>query len=444
MNVISTKVETNVIELKVEVSADRVEKAIQKAYKKVARDITLPGFRKGKAPRRLIESRFGVEIFYDDAIDFLLNETYPEAVKESGIEPVDQPEVTEVNIEPKQPFTYTAKVVVKPETVLGQYLEVEATRELVVITPEKVDAELKKMQENHSRLETVSEPASEGDSVVIDYEGLIDDEPFAGGSSENYLLELGSKSFIPGFEDQLIGAAAEEDVKVEVTFPENYQSEDLAGKAAIFNVRVHEVKRKVIPELDNDFVLEVSEFETVEELRQDVEQKLEKNSKEQAEAKFRRELLEKVVTAAEVDIPDVMIEAEIDVLIDESSRGLRNYGITVEQYMSMIGKTMEEYRQEMSTEAVRRVKTDLVLEKIVKTENIELDEEQFEQRIAQMAEAYNQEAEAIKKMFKAQPDSFEQLQMGWKKDRAIELIAEKAVVKETEQGNNEEEQKNIE
>jgi trigger factor len=439
MNVTSTKVETNVIELKVEVSADRVDKAIQKAYKKVSRDIALPGFRKGKAPRRLLESRFGVEIFYDDAIDFLLNETYPEAVQESGIDPIDQPEITEANIEQGQPFTYTAKVVVKPEVVLGQYTGIEASKEVEVITEEKVDEELLKMREKHSRLESVEDAAQDGDSVVIDYEGFVDEVAFAGGAAENYMLELGSNSFIPGYEEQLVGATAGSDVEVKVTFPDPYQSEDLAGKEAIFKVHVHEVKRKVVPELDNDFVLEVSEFETVEDLRNDVMQKMEENAKYQADMSFRNEVLGKVVDASETEIPDVMIESEIDAIINESSRNLQSYGISVEQYMEMIGKSMEEYRQEMRSEAERRVKTDLVLEKIVKTENIELNEEQFEARIEDMAKAYNQKVKDIKKMFKAQPNAMDQLKDGWKKDNAIELITEKAVVIEAKQGNNEEE-----
>jgi trigger factor len=437
MNVTSTKVETNVIELKVEVSADRVDKAIQKAYKKVSRDITLPGFRTGKAPRRLLESRFGVEIFYDDAIDFLLNETYPEAVQESGIDPVDQPEITEANIEQGQPFTYTAKVVVKPEVVLGQYTGIKASKEVEVITAEKVDEELQKMCEKHSRLESVEDAAQNGDSVVIDYEGFVDEVAFAGGAAENYMLELGSNSFIPGYEEQLVGATASSDLEVKVTFPDPYQSEELAGKEAIFKVHVHEVKRKAVPELDNDFVLEVSEFETVEELRNDVMQKMEENAKYQADMSFRNEVLGKVVDASETEIPDIMIEAEIDAIINESSRNLQSYGISVEQYMEMIGKSMEEYRQEMRSEAERRVKTDLVLDKIVKTENIELNEDQFENRIEDMAKAYNQKVKDIKKMFKSQPNSMNQLKDGWKKDSAIELITEKAVVIEAKQGNNE-------
>ena len=437
MNVTSTKVETNVIELKVEVSAERVDKALVKAYKKVSRDITLPGFRKGKAPRRLLESRFGVEIFYDDAIDFLLNETYPEAVKESGIDPVDQPEITEANIEQGQPFTYTAKVVVKPEVVLGQYTGIEASKEVEVITEEKVEDELKTMREKHSRLESVEDAALDGDSVVIDYEGFVNGEAFAGGAAENYMLELGSNSFIPGYEEQLVGSKAGDDVEVKVTFPDPYQSEELAGKEAIFKVHVHEVKRKIVPELDNDFVLEVSEFETVEDLRVDTMKKMEENAKYQADMKFRNEVLAKVVDASEAEIPEPMIEQEIDAIINESTRNLQNYGISVEQYMQMIGKTMEDYRQEMRSEAERRVKTDLVLEKIVNTENIEINEDEFESRIEDMAKAYNQKVKDIKKMFKAQPNAMQQLQDGWKKDRAIELITEKAVVIEAEQGNNE-------
>ena len=248
MKVVSNKVDANVVELQVEVDASRVEAALQSAYKKVVPQIALPGFRKGKAPRRLVESRFGVEIFYEDAMEILFNETYPEAIEEAGLNPVDQPEVTDINIEKGQPFTFTAKVTVMPEVILGDYKGVSAEKMIVNITDEMVNEEINKIREEHTRLETIEEAAVNGDTVVIDYEGFVDGEAFAGGAAENHLLELGSNSFIPGYEEQLIGTATGDEVDVTVTFPEEYHSEELAGKEATFKVKVHEVKRKFVPE----------------------------------------------------------------------------------------------------------------------------------------------------------------------------------------------------
>ncbi|MFP4456339.1 MAG: trigger factor [Clostridia bacterium] len=432
MKVITEKIDANVVELKVEVPVERVEDALQRAYKQVVRQITLPGFRKGKAPRKLLESRFGVEIFYEDALDILLNESYVEAIEEAQIEPVDTPEVKETNLEQGQPFTYTATVTVMPEPELGQYEGIEADKEIVNVSQEDIDKEIEATRESHSRLVTVEDEAKKGDTVVIDYEGFVDGEAFGGGQADNHLLELGSNSFIPGFEDQLIGTKAGDEVDVIVTFPENYQSDELAGKEAKFEVVVHEVKRKEVPELDEDFVLEVSEFETVEEYRKDVKEKLMEAKEQQAEAKFKNSLLNKVVENSNVEIPDALVESEIDRMLEDTKRSMQQYGIGIEQYAQMLGKTIEDLREDMREQAAKRVKTDLVLGAIVKKENIEINEEMFENRLAEMAQAYNQEVEELKKMLQAQPQAIESLQDGWKKDQAIELIVEKAIVNEVE------------
>jgi trigger factor len=447
MKVVSERLEGNIVELKVEVPVEQVDKALQQAYKQVVRQVTLPGFRKGKAPRKLLESRFGVEIFYEDALDILLNESYPEAVDEAKIEPVDTPEVKETNLEQGKPFTYTAIITVLPEVKLGEYKGVAVDKEEVEVSEEMLSEELKSLRQQHARLETVEEEAISGDTVVIDYTGSVDGEEFAGGAAENYLLELGSNSFIPGFEDQLIGKKANDEVDVIVTFPENYQAEELAGKEAKFEVVVHEVKRKVIPELNEDFVLETTEFETVEEFTTDTKEKLALALEQQADATFRNQLLDNVVSNCEVEIPEVMIQSEIDRMLDDTARNMQAYGIGIEQYAQMLGKTMEDLRSDMHEQAARRVKTDLVLGAIVKEENIEINEEMFEERLAEMAQAYNQEVAELKKMLHAQPEAIESLQDGWKKDQAIELLVENAeitlVEKAKEESQEEETEENL-
>jgi len=443
MNVVAEKIDANVVELKVEVPVEKVEQALQQAYKKVVRQITLPGFRKGKAPRKLLESRFGVEIFYEDALDILLNESYPEAIEKAQIDPIDTPEVKETNLEQGQPFTYTATVTVMPEVELGQYKGIEADKEIVSIGEDDVNAEIESARESHARLVTVEQEAIEGDTVVIDYEGFVNEEPFAGGQADNYLLELGSSTFIPGFEDQLIGSKAGDEKDVIVTFPENYQSEELAGKEAKFEVVVHEVKRKEVPELNEDFVLEVSEFESVEEYTDDVRNKLLEAKENQAEAKFKNALLNKVVENSTVEIPEVLVESEIDRMLEDTKRSMQQYGIGLEQYAQMLGKSIEDLRNDMKEQAAKRVKTDLVLGAIVKEENIEVDEDMFEERLAEMAKAYNQEVDELRKMLQAQPQAIESLQDGWKKDQAIELIVNEAVINEVESVDEEEETEEV-
>jgi len=443
MNVVAEKIDANVVELKVEVPVEKVEQALQQAYKKIVRQITLPGFRKGKAPRKLLESRFGVEIFYEDALDILLNESYPEAIEKAQIDPIDTPEVKETNLEQGQPFTYTATVTVMPEVELGQYKGIEADKEIVSIGEDDVNAEIESARESHARLVTVEQEAIEGDTVVIDYEGFVNEEPFAGGQADNYLLELGSSTFIPGFEDQLIGSKAGDEKDVIVTFPENYQSEELAGKEAKFEVVVHEVKRKEVPELNEDFVLEVSEFESVEEYTDDVRNKLLEAKENQAEAKFKNALLNKVVENSTVEIPEVLVESEIDRMLEDTKRSMQQYGIGLEQYAQMLGKSIEDLRNDMKEQAAKRVKTDLVLGAIVKEENIEVDEDMFEERLAEMAKAYNQEVDELRKMLQAQPQAIESLQDGWKKDQAIELIVNEAVINEVESVDEEEETEEV-
>jgi trigger factor len=443
MNVVAEKIDANVVELKVEVPVEKVEEALQQAYKKVVRQITLPGFRKGKAPRKLLESRFGVEIFYEDALDILLNETYPEVIEKAQIDPIDTPEVKETNLEQGQPFTYTATVTVMPEVELGQYKGIEADKEIVSIGEDDVNAEIESARESHARLVTVEQEAIEGDTVVIDYEGFVNEEPFAGGQADNYLLELGSSTFIPGFEDQLIGSKAGDEKDVIVTFPENYQSEELAGKEAKFEVVVHEVKRKEVPELNEDFVLEVSEFESVEEYTDDVRNNLLEAKENQAEAKFKNALLNKVVENSTVEIPEVLVESEIDRMLEDTKRSMQQYGIGLEQYAQMLGKSIEDLRNDMKEQAAKRVKTDLVLGAIVKEENIEVNEDMFEERLAEMAKAYNQEVDELRKMLQAQPQAIESLQDGWKKDQAIELIVNEAVINEVESVDEEEETEEV-
>lgn len=290
------------------------------------------------------------------------------------------------------------------------------------------------MRDEHSRLEVIDGPAEDGDTVVIDYKGFADGEAFAGGEAENHALVLGSKSFIPGFEDQLIGAKAEDDVLVKVTFPEEYHSKELAGKEAQFEVKVHEVKRRMVPELNEDFVFEVSEFNTIEELKEDTMNKLKQEAESRAQNQVRNDILQKVVDNVTVEIPDVMVEDEVEQMVKEMSRNMSSYGIGLEQYLQMIGQNMEEYKAGLKDEALKRVKTDLVLQKIVITEKIELNEELFEQRLADMAKAYNQTVDDIRKVIDNQAGVKDQLVEGWKKDVAIDFITDHATITIVDEG----------
>lgn len=421
------KLENNLVELKVEMPVEAVADAIERAAKIVCKEISLPGFRKGKVPRQLIEARFGVEVFYEEATDILLNESYPQFLEESGILPLEMPEVVEFHLEQGEPFTYTARVTVRPEVQLGQYKGLKADKVVRKVTEADVDAEIDRIRQSHSRM-VVHEGAAElGDTTVIDYAGSIDDVAFAGGTAENHLLELGSGTFIPGFEDQLVGSKAGDEVDVIVTFPEEYGSADLAGKEAKFAVKVHEVKRTEIPELNEDFVLEVSEFETVADYRADITSKLNERAEEGAKQMAGVLVMNQAMANSTVEIPQVMVDREIDRMFGELERSMSMYGLSVEAYAGMVNKTVQEIREDMQQDAYDAVKRDLVLEAVIKAENLEIDEDKFRASLERMAQAYGQSLEELEEILAQNPSAKENMREGFLKDQAQELILESAV-----------------
>ncbi|MDU5145002.1 MAG: trigger factor [Paenibacillus dendritiformis] len=391
------KIEKNVGVLEVEVDAERVTEALDQAFKKVSKRVNVPGFRKGRVPRPIFEAKYGVESLYQDAIDIMLPEAYTQAVKETDIKPVDQPEVEVEQIGKGQTFKFKARVTVKPEVKLGEYKGLEVEKQSVEVTDEELDAELKRMQERHAELIIVDEDvAAKGDSVVIDFEGFVDGEAFEGGKAERYTLELGSNSFIPGFEDQLVGMGTGDFKDVEVTFPEHYHAENLAGKPAVFKVKLHEIKRKQLPALDDEFAKDVSEFDTLEEYKTDLKQQLQSRKEKEAEGAREAAVVEKAAENAEVEIPHAMIETEIQHMVKDLDNRLRMQGMNIDMFLTLSGQTIADLREQMQKEADKRVKNNLVLEQIAKEENLSISDEELSAELDKMAETYKRSAEEIR------------------------------------------------
>lgn len=390
--------------LTIEVDSERFDSALDQAFKKVVKEVNIPGFRKGKVPRKIFEQRFGVEALYQDAVDLILPEAYNNAVEETGIEPVDQPEVDIEQIEKGKPLIFKATVTVKPEVKLGEYKGLEVEEQDVTVTDEEVEEEIIRLQENQAELVIVEdEEAKEGDTVVIDFDGSIDGEAFDGGKSENFTLELGSGTFIPGFEEQLIGEKAGAEKEVNVTFPEDYHAEELAGKEAVFKVKVHDVKRKELPELDNEFAKDVDdEVETLDELRAKLKTKLEEEKKHQAEHVKQDTVVQKAAENAEMDLPEVMIKNETDRMVQEFEQRLQMQGITLDMYYQFSGQDEDALREQMKNDAELRVRSNLTLEAIRDAEQIEATDEEAEEEINKMAEMYNMETDQIKQMLELQ------------------------------------------
>lgn len=383
-----------------EVSAEEFDKALDQAFKKVRKDVQIPGFRKGKVPRKIFEARFGVEALYQDAVDIVLPSAYTAAIEETEIEPIDQPEVDIEQIEQGKPLIFTAEVQVKPEVTLGEYKGLEVEKQDVEVTDEDVDEEIKRLQERHAELVVKEEgKVEEGDTVVIDFEGFIGDEAFEGGKGENYSLEIGSGQFIPGFEEQLVGKESGEETDVNVTFPEDYHAEELAGKEAVFKVKIHEIKYKELPELDDEFAKDVDdEAETLEELKKKKREQLEEKRKAEAENKTRQELIEKAAENAQVDIPEVMIENELEQMLREFEQNLQMQGMTMEMYTQFSGQDEDELKEQMKENAEKRIKSSLTLEAIAKEENIEPTEEDIDAELEKMSSMYGIEKDRIVEM----------------------------------------------
>lgn len=396
------KIEKNLGVLEVEVDAERVAAALDKAFNKVVKKANVPGFRKGKVPRPIFESRFGVESLYQDAIDILLPEAYGEAVEQTDIFPVDRPEVDIEQFAKGQSFIFKAKITVKPEVKLGDYKGLEVPVQKAEVTEEELSAELARLQERHAELVVVEEEAAaNGDIAVIDFDGYVDDVPFEGGKAERHSLELGSNSFIPGFEEQVVGMATGDFKDVEVTFPEEYHAENLAGKKAVFKVKLHEIKRKQLPALDDEFAKDVSEFETLEEYKADLKTQLE--SRKQDELKGLREnaVVDKAAANAEVEIPEAMINSEVENMVRDFDTRLRQQGMNMDMFLSFSGQTREDLQNQMKGDAEKRVRNNLVLEVIAKQENIEVSEEEVSEELATMAEAYKRTPEEIRSILAA-------------------------------------------
>jgi len=398
MSVKWEKQEGNEGVLTVEVDADTFNKALDDAFKKVVKQVSIPGFRKGKVPRGLFELRFGVEALYQDALDILLPVEYPKAVEEAGIEPVDRPEIDVEKIEKGENLIFTAKVTVKPEVKLGEYKGLGIEKDDTAVTDEDVQNELKSLQERQAELVVKEDgKVEEGDTVVLDFEGFVDGEAFEGGKAENYSLEVGSGSFIPGFEDQLVGLEAGAEKDVEVTFPEEYHAEELAGKPAVFKVKIHEIKAKELPELDDEFAKDVDEeVGTLAELTEKTKKRLEEAKENEADAKLREELVLKAAENAEADIPQAMIDTELDRMMKEFEQRLQMQGMNLELYFQFSGQDENALKEQMKEDAEKRVKSNLTLEAIAKAENLQVTDEEVEEELSKMAEAYNMPVENIK------------------------------------------------
>ena len=397
MSVQVEKLEKNMAKLTVEVSAEDFKAAIKKAYNKTKNRFAIPGFRKGKASQAVIEKMYGEAVFYEDAADEAINSTYAEAMKESGLDIVSRPEITVEQIGKDQAFIYSALVAVKPEVTLGEYKGVEVEKADAAVTAEDVEAELKRVQEQNARLLTVEDrPVADGDQTVIDFEGFVDGKGFEGGKAEDYPLTIGSHSFIDTFEEQLIGKNIGEECEVNVTFPTEYHAAELAGKPAMFKVTVKEIKVKELPALDDEFASEVSEFDTLDEYKQDIEKKLQERKEKAAASQNEDRVVAKVVENASMEIPEKMIDAQVDNMLRETAQRMQSQGLSMDLYMKYTGMTADQMKDQMRPEAVKRIQTRLVLEAVVKAENIETSEEKLDEEIAKMAEAYKMEADKLK------------------------------------------------
>jgi len=418
------KKENNKVSLKVTVSDEAFKKAIQKAYLKNRGRFNIPGFRKGKAPQKVIELQYGVGVFYDDAINEAFPVEYEKAIEELGLDPVDRPDVDIETLEPGEPVVFTVDVTVKPEVVLGDYNSIEIENVSSEVKDEDVDAEMEKSREMNARLISVEEEAKEGDTAMIDYEGFVGDEAFEGGKGENHPLELGSNQFIPGFEEQLVGCKAGEEKEVKVKFPEEYHSEELAGAEAVFKVVVKEIKRKELPEMDDELAKDISEFDTLEEFRADTKAKLEEEAQKRAESEIRNKVVEKVVSICEMDLPEIMIENEIDSMIKDFEYQLRYQGLDLDKYYEITKSEEKDLREQMKEDAEKKVRTALAIEAVSKTEAIEASEDDIEKEMEKIAEQYKMELDKVKMTYGGQ--NMEYLKESIVSRKTIDLLVEKA------------------
>ena len=420
--------EKNMAKLTVEVPAEKFEEAIKTAFNKNKKRFNIPGFRKGKAPLAMVEKMYGVEVFYEEAANIVLDETYGDAAKESGLDIVSRPEIDLVQIEKGKNFIYTATVAVKPEVTLGDYKGVEVEKASAEVTDEDVEKELKKVQDQNSRLLTVEDrPVADGDQTVIDFEGFVDGKAFDGGKGEDYPLTIGSHSFIDTFEEQLIGKNIGEECEVNVTFPAEYHAAELAGKPATFKVTVTEIKVKELPELNDEFAGEVSEFETLDEYKADIRAKLLETKQKDAATENENRVVDKVVEGASMDIPEPMVESQVQNMINDYARRMQSQGLSLDQYMKYTGMTMKNLQDQMRPQAERRIRTRLVLEAVVKAENIQVSDEAVEKELQNMADTYKMELDKVKSIMGE--EQIEQMKEDLAVQEAVDfLVAEAKLV----------------
>ena len=420
------KLEKNMAKLTIEVSAEELDKAMEKAYQKQKSRISLPGFRKGKAPRKMIESMYGKGVFMEDAVNSLVPQEYSKAIADCDLEIVSQPEINVTQMEPGKALIFTADVATKPEVTLGDYKGVEVPKTEIAVTDEEVDAEVKKEQDKNSRTVVVeNRAAANGDITTIDFEGFVDGVAFDGGKGSDYALTLGSGTFIPGFEDQLVGANTGDHVEVKVTFPEEYQAKELAGKEAVFQCDVKKIETKEVPELDDEFAKDVSEFDTLAEYKEDVKKNLTEKKEKEARTAKENAAVDKAIENAQMDIPDLMIQTQCRQMMDDFARRMQQQGLSMDQYFQFTGQSMDKMMEDMKPQALKRIQTRLVLEKIAETENTQPSEEEITEEIQKMADAYKMEADKIREAIGE--DGIEQLKKDLSVQKAVTLIADAAV-----------------
>ena len=421
------KLEHNMAKLTIEVPAEDVEKALQAAYLKERKRISLPGFRKGKVPRQMIEKMYGPEVFYDDAANHMISEAYGKAYDECELEIVSQPKVEVTQLEKGKPFIFTAEVAVKPEVTLGEYKGLKVDKVSVEVTDEEVDAEIEKERERNARTVEVTDRAvQDKDEVTLDFEGFVDGEAFEGGKGEDYPLTIGSGAFIPGFEDQLIGAEIGKEMEVKVTFPEEYQAKELAGKEAVFKCTVQAIKAKELPELDDEFASDVSEEgETMDEYKAEVRGKIKERKEREAKEKKENQTVEQAVANAEIDLPEPMVDLQARQMADDFARRIMQQGMSLEQYFQFTGLSEEKMMEELKPQAEKRIRTRLVLEAIVAAENIEVSDERLEEELKKMADAYQMEVDKLKE-FMGENEK-KQMKEDIAVQEAVTLITEAAV-----------------
>ncbi len=432
MSVQVEKLEKNMAKLTVTVSADKFEKAMQEAYQKQKSRINIPGFRKGKVPRAMIEKAYGPEVFYDDAANIVINEEYPQAMEESGLDIVSRPDIEVTQIEKGSEFVFVAEVAVKPDVELGEYKGVAVTKSEVSVSDEEVTAELENIRNQQARtIEVTDRAVQEGDTVIIDFEGFVDGVAFEGGKGENHPLEIGSHAFIDNFEEQLIGKNAGDETEVHVTFPEQYQAKELAGKPAVFQVKIHTIKAKEVPELSDEFISDISEFETLDEYKADVKEKLLKRKEDAAKGAKEDEAIQKIIDASKMDIPDPMIDMQCENMIQEFEGRISQQGLSLEQYMQFSGSNIDKIKEQVRPEAVQRIQSSLVLEKIAEKENVEVTEDEINAQIDKMASVYGMPGEKMKE-FLSEEDT-ENIKRNLSIEKAVEIIMEHAVEQEPAQ-----------